>query len=151
MMLPGEVEYTGLWPKIFKIPSKVEPFLFRNKDMFDVIRYLQTEGNVQIVQVFALPGVGKSSLIRNVTNYIAERGLYKDGILYLNMNKIEKVSDAIVYLCESLDPHKRYLDRERKGDSFDQLQNDLNFILNGYKSKLLIVLDNVECLLGNES
>lgn len=39
----GEAEYTGLWPKIFKIPSKVEPFMFRNKDMFDIMKFLHSD------------------------------------------------------------------------------------------------------------
>ncbi len=53
--------------------------------MFDVIRLLQEEN---IVQVFGMPGLGKSSLLKNVSNYIGERNLYPDGVLYINFQSI---------------------------------------------------------------
>jgi nucleoside-triphosphatase THEP1 len=49
--------------------------------MFDVIKTLN-EWN--IVQVFGMPGLGKSSLLKNVSNYIGERNLYRDGLIYMN-------------------------------------------------------------------
>lgn len=62
------------------------PFISRNGDMFDVIRLLQEEN---IVQVFGMPGLGKSSLLKNVSNYIGERNLYIDGVLYINFHTIK--------------------------------------------------------------
>ena len=56
----------------------------RNSDMFDIMRLLRLDGT-RVIQVFGFPGLGKSSLVRNITNYIAERDLYPDGILYLNL------------------------------------------------------------------
>ena len=45
MMEPADcvddVECYDIYPKILKIPSKVEPFIFRNKDMFDILLLLQ--------------------------------------------------------------------------------------------------------------
>jgi predicted ATP-dependent serine protease len=54
--------------------------------MFDVIKMLQ-ENN--IVQVFGLPGLGKSSLLMNVSNYIGERNFYREGVLYINFHQIK--------------------------------------------------------------
>ena len=101
-MQQGDVEYFGVRPKLFKVPSKVHPFLFRNKDMYDVLTMLQTDG-VKIVQVFALPGLGKSSMIRNITNHLAERSIYKGGILYLNVSKIESLSEALLMIKSHLE------------------------------------------------
>ena len=80
-MIPGQLCYKGLTPKILKLPRKVTPFISRNGDMFDVIRLLEEEN---IVQVFGMPGLGKSSLLKNVSNFIGERNLYYDGVLYIN-------------------------------------------------------------------
>ena len=33
----GSVEFDGIEPKVFKIPSRVEPYLFRSKEMFEVL------------------------------------------------------------------------------------------------------------------
>jgi hypothetical protein len=84
-MMPGQMQYKGLVPKIMKLPRKVTPFISRNGDMFDVIRLLQEEN---IVQVFGMPGLGKSSILKNVSNYIGERNLYPDGVLYINFQSI---------------------------------------------------------------
>ena len=52
--------------------------------------------------MFSMPGLGKSSLLRNLTNHIAERGLYKDGILYMNLSKVETLRDAMCILIDYL-------------------------------------------------
>lgn len=42
----GLVEILGELPLIYKIPSRVEPFLFRNRDMFEVLNLMQQEPNI---------------------------------------------------------------------------------------------------------
>lgn len=39
-MVAGQLQYKGITPKILKLPTKVTPFISRNKDMFDVIKTL---------------------------------------------------------------------------------------------------------------
>ena len=63
------------------LPNKVSPFIFRNRDMFDV---LQSILQSNIVQIFGLPGFGKSSLLKNVTCFLGERDIYKSGVLYID-------------------------------------------------------------------
>lgn len=87
-MYEGEIEFHGDYPKIFKIPTKVTPFLFRNNDLYYLVKHITYDSN-KVVQVFSMPGLGKSSLVRNATNYVAERGYYVDGILYLNVSRID--------------------------------------------------------------
>eukprot|EP00347_Sterkiella_histriomuscorum_P010299 403376838 len=143
----GEIEYFGTWPKIFKIPSRVEPFLFRNKDLFDIIRLLQQDG-VKVVQIFAMPGLGKSSLIRNVTNYIAERSIYKDGILYLNVSKVENLKEIILQLITQLEYKNEDLTINQTRSIIEENESEteqvLFNILSKFKHKLLIVLDGIE-------
>jgi len=84
----GTCEHKGTFPKVFKLPAPDRHLIARNADMFDVIRHLQTG---RIVQIFAMPGMGKSSLIRNIANFLGERQIFKDGILYLNMHKLSTI------------------------------------------------------------
>ena len=81
------------------LPTKVTPFLFRNKDMFDVLDLLTTNN---IVQIFGLPGVGKSSLLKNVTCFLGERNIYKDGVVYINFSHVLKYQEAIEIICAYL-------------------------------------------------
>jgi nucleoside-triphosphatase THEP1 len=45
--------------------------------------------------LFGIPGSGKSTVIRNVTNHIAERAFYPEGILYLNVENILSMKDIL--------------------------------------------------------
>ena len=60
--------------------------------MLDVIRYMNESS---IVQVFGLPGLGKSSLIKNVGNFIGERNLFRDGLLYVNFQNIKTFQESL--------------------------------------------------------
>jgi ABC-type transport system involved in cytochrome c biogenesis ATPase subunit len=74
------------------LPNKVSPFIFRNRDMFDV---LQSILQSNIVQIFGLPGFGKSSLLKNVTCFLGERDIYKSGVLYIDFIHVETFREAL--------------------------------------------------------
>lgn len=99
-MVQGNLEYKGITPKVLKLPTKVTPFISRNGDMFDVIKRLQ-ESN--IVQVFGMPGLGKSSLLKNVSNYIGERNVYRDGVLYINFNQVKTFKEALETILQNFE------------------------------------------------
>mmetsp|Transcript_3252 Transcript_3252/g.3209 ORF Transcript_3252/g.3209 Transcript_3252/m.3209 type:complete len:130 (-) Transcript_3252:3950-4339(-) len=99
-MVTGQLQYKGLIPKILKLPRKVTPFISRNGDMFDVIRLLQEEN---VVQIFGMPGLGKSSLLKNVSNYIGERNLFVDGVLYVDFHCIKSFREALALTMSALD------------------------------------------------
>jgi len=73
----------GEQTELIFLPNKVSPFVFRNKDMFDVLQLLSEEKTF-IVQIWGMPGLGKSSLQKNVTCFLAERDYYKDGVVYID-------------------------------------------------------------------
>lgn len=60
--------------------------------MFDVLRLISQN---KIVQIFGLPGFGKSSLLKNVTCFLGERDIYKSGVLYIDFIHVEKFREAI--------------------------------------------------------
>jgi len=73
-------------------PTKVRPFLFRNKDMFEVLKLLTQH---RIVQIYGMPGMGKSSLLKNVSCYIGERNHYKDGLVYIDFTNVTTCKEAL--------------------------------------------------------
>jgi len=74
------------------LPNKVTPFLFRNNDMLETLKSLH-ENN--IVQVYGMPGLGKSSLLKNATCFLGERHIFPDGIVYIDVNHVNKFLDLI--------------------------------------------------------
>jgi ABC-type phosphate/phosphonate transport system ATPase subunit len=81
------VELKGFTPKCLKVPAPVVT-LTRNKDMYDVISLLK---ETSIVQIFGIPGVGKSTLARNLATYIGERNIYREGVCFINVNNVGSV------------------------------------------------------------
>jgi hypothetical protein len=49
-----------------------------------------------------IPGTGKSSLLRNLTNHIFERNLYKNGVLYFNLHKVTRSQEAFEQILQYL-------------------------------------------------
>ena len=60
--------------------------------MLDVLKLL-TQNN--IVQIFGMPGLGKSSLLKNVTCFLGERDIYKSGVLYLDFLHVSTFKEVI--------------------------------------------------------
>ena len=60
--------------------------------MFDVLKLLK---EYNIVQIFGLPGLGKSSLLKNVTCFLGERDIYKAGVLYIDFLNCKEFQDSI--------------------------------------------------------
>jgi len=72
----------------------VKPWLPRDLDCYLTIEKLIFE-SARIVEVFGMPGVGKSALISKVAHYIADRNLYPGGIVYLNCSGVSKVREML--------------------------------------------------------
>lgn len=79
------------------LPNKVSPFLSRNQDMFECLRLLSEPSN-KVIQIYGLPGLGKSALLKNVTCFLGERDHYKDGVVYIDFLHVQTFQDAIQIL-----------------------------------------------------
>jgi hypothetical protein len=88
--IPSTVEGTltklGHIPFFDTIPSNVEHFQGRQQEMCAVITLLHSN---RIVNILGPPGIGKTSLVRNLANHIKDRNLFFDGILYVNLKGCE--------------------------------------------------------------
>jgi Cdc6-like AAA superfamily ATPase len=90
--IAGEMRQIGVEWNLMQLPNKVSPFLSRNQDMFEVLSLLSSNN---IVQIYGMPGLGKSALLKNVTCYLAERDIYKDGVIYIDFMHVLTFKETI--------------------------------------------------------
>jgi len=60
--------------------------------MFEVLKLLAENS---IIQIYGMPGLGKSCLLKNVTCFLGERDIYKDGVLYIDFYQVSTLEDAL--------------------------------------------------------
>lgn len=77
----------------------------RNSDMLDVLKLLTQN---DIIQIFGMPGLGKSSLLKNVTCFLGERDIYKDGILYIDFLHVTTFNEAIQIMKQYFEDDVEY-------------------------------------------
>ncbi|CDW87037.1 UNKNOWN [Stylonychia lemnae] len=139
-------------PQLLILPSLVTPWLSRDLDTYQTIEKLIFE-SARIVEVFGMPGVGKSALISKVVNYIADRNLYPGGIVYLNCQGISKVRELLSLFIQKVEYHhdqtfKRM--QSLKGMKSKEIMTKL-FSYTRSAEKMLFVFDNIdELVLGEE-
>lgn len=131
-------------------PNKVRPFLFRNRDMFDVLKLLTEH---KIVQIFGLPGLGKSSLLKNVTVYLGERNYYKDGLIYIDLRHITTFQEALkivsLYLHEGDDnEHDQFQLSFNPDHAFNETVSIKRIL--GPLKHFMFAFDNIDHLEKNE-
>ena len=64
------------------IPGKVENFIVRHEIMYEVITAL---GIHRFTTLKGIPGIGKSTLVRELARYMYFRSSFKDGIVYTQL------------------------------------------------------------------
>ena len=71
---PGELESLDTKARFKEYPAKVDNFIGRQKEMFDVIYNVCHH---RLVTIIGLPGIGKTSLSKNAVHYIVDRKIFK--------------------------------------------------------------------------
>lgn len=149
------------------VPSKVEMFLGREFEMHKIIKLL-IEGRV--VSILGPPGIGKTSLAKNLANYIRDRRMFRDGIIYVKLRGCKSSQMFLSHLSLSIRSAIGSFDSEKLGSEEDQdVQDNIevmrkqNSSVNDKKNvndatldmlknrHVLIVLDNVEDPLENDA
>lgn len=64
------------------IPSNVDCFIGRQQDMYEIINLLDFH---RLVSILGPPGIGKTSISRNLANYLKDRKKFSDGIIYVGL------------------------------------------------------------------
>ena len=63
-------------------PSNVEGFIGRQQEMYEIINLLESH---RLVSILGPPGIGKTSLSRNLANYLKDRRKFSDGIIFVGL------------------------------------------------------------------
>jgi len=131
----------------------------RNRETYEIFSFL-TSKEVKVVNLFGLDGVGKTTLAKQVGNYLAERGHFRDkmtvlmlektpSITYFRANLFKEIPGSfdIKTFCESINQSKMLFillkcDSLIK-NSYDGFRQDLGYIVeNAPNVKFLIVTNN---------
>jgi tetratricopeptide (TPR) repeat protein len=109
------------------LPAMPEKFTGRNVDMQEILGLIIDN---RFVTIHGTPGIGKTALAKAVSHYISERGLFQDGIFFVNLRNA--ISAEAVRSAISL----KILGAPAKDDKqlFDAL----------ISCRCLIILDNCE-------
>ncbi|CAI2359291.1 unnamed protein product [Moneuplotes crassus] len=83
---PGGLINLGEKPTILSVPSKIDNFVGRQKEMYDIINHLSTN---RLVSILGLSGIGKTSIARNLADYLKQRHKFRDGIIYVGLRGCE--------------------------------------------------------------
>jgi len=86
-------------PLFHKIPAKIESFLGRHIEQHEVIKRIKTH---RFVTIKGISGIGKSSLCREVANYLYERNTFQDGIIYVDATGCDSVERIISVINSKL-------------------------------------------------
>ena len=78
----GDFELLEPMPRFKEIPAKVDNFIGRQKEIFDVVHTIFTN---RLVTIIGLPGIGKTSLCKNAVHYITHRKMFKLGIIFMQL------------------------------------------------------------------
>jgi ABC-type multidrug transport system fused ATPase/permease subunit len=71
------------------IPSRVENFIPRPKDLHEILKLINNKN--RFISVIGNSGIGKSTLIRELVRFIHFRNIFKDGVIYLDIRSCEKM------------------------------------------------------------
>ena len=159
IMEEGNLTWMNQTPIYDIVPSKVEGFVGRQREIYDIIDLLDQN---RLVSILGPPGIGKTSISRNLANYVKDRRKFNDGIIYIALRGVETVHMFLTRLAllvmsklpsdkaSKLEISVSESDMEEIVDTVDQDLVYQKFIIDSLKDKeVLIILDNAEDLLVN--
>lgn len=76
------------------VPSAYQTQFGRNMESYRVLKDL-VDRQTRVVKVWGWPGIGKSTLLRNLANYCVERDYFKAGSIYVNVAQVTTVDDLV--------------------------------------------------------
>lgn len=92
------------------LPALPDGFVGRQLDIFNIVSTLIKRSR-RIVSVIGEKGIGKSAIVKKAMHYLADRGSFKDGILYIHIAKnssIEVIADELSSAHEERSFRKRH-------------------------------------------
>ena len=123
------------------IPTNVDDFLGREIDMHEIISLLSEN---RLVTIKGMPGIGKTSLSKAIANYIKQRNIFKNGILYVRARGINStgaiISKLVLELGGKIQSHPGAANEKGSSPPIQMKQMDKQL----QNLQLLIIIDNAE-------
>jgi hypothetical protein len=96
---PGDVVRLSRKPKFQDIPSKPDVCLGRNIDMYNILDLLQTS---RLVTIRGSPGIGKTTLAKELLHYIVPRRIFADGLVFVNLRDVTTIEGVVREVSQAL-------------------------------------------------
>ena len=96
---PGDPIYLSRKPKFHDIPSKPDVCLGRNIDMYNILDLLQTS---RLVTIRGSPGIGKTTLAKELLHYIVPRRIFTDGLVFVNLRDVTTIEGVVREVSQAL-------------------------------------------------
>ena len=94
-----------------------------------------------------MPGLGKSSLLKNVTCFLGDRDIYKDGVLYIDFLHVQTFKESLQILNAYLKEEDYFY--QSFNDYQDEFQHEIEKVkgkIMRFTKKFLFALDNIDHL-----
>lgn len=150
----GKLSQIDKKPIFDLIPANVEGFVGRQQEMYEIINLLDES---RLVSILGPPGIGKTSISRNIGNYLKDRKKFADGIIYVGLRGCETAHmfltrlSVIIRAGCSLEDYQKYGLEKLEAQDEEVKENDQHvmkyrgFITNILKElEVLLIFDNTE-------
>jgi len=136
----------------------------RNKELHELYEIL-TDKNKKFVNLYGIEGVGKSVLVKQLANYLWERGFFKDKISIIMLEKTPSIthfrsdlfkevegSYDLKSFCESIKTSRMLFILEKCDrlieEHYEQFRHDLAYITENAINVKFVLITNKEITLG---
>jgi nucleoside-triphosphatase THEP1 len=98
-------------------------------ETYNVLKKLVSK-ETKVVLVWGWPGIGKSTLLRNLSNFCAERNFFKNGAIFINISEVSTIEEFLIMMVDTFNreipgPSDLHRATTLRGISVDKLKKML--------------------------
>ena len=99
-----------------------------------------------------IPGIGKTTIARNLGAHLAEREVFQDGIIYISMQGFDQASQLVQIMFQKVVKVKNQSKQQNSKESLldNRLVMEENILKTLKDCKVLLIIDNLESVLRND-